>query len=103
MKLIQVLVGVLFQKTKISKAKRNNQTKNKLVKRGLIKKSSKVRKHQPDAPRQTPKTTTENYSDEESDHGEDMLQMVEEDDLVFLKQAITNRSYGILNKVRHTW
>lgn len=38
---------------------------------------------------------------EESDHGEDMLGMVEEDDLSFLKQAISNKSYSLLRQVRY--
>lgn len=39
---------------------------------------------------------------EESDHGADMLEMVEEEDIEFLKNAMTNRSYNILNKLRYT-
>lgn len=38
----------------------------------------------------------------ESDNGEDMLQMVDEDDIDFLKQAISNRSYKIFNKVKYS-
>ncbi|XP_066263007.1 nucleolar complex protein 3 [Euwallacea similis] len=90
-------------KAKVSKAKRNNQKKNKLIKQGVIKKGlKKIRKPQvhnkvaKKAPQQC------DASEEESDHGEDMLQMVEEEDLDFLKQAITNRSYGILNKVKYS-
>lgn len=37
---------------------------------------------------------------EESDHGEDMLQMVDEEDITFLKQAISNKSYSLLNRVK---
>lgn len=37
---------------------------------------------------------------EDSDIGEDMLDMVEEEDLEFLKDAITNNSYSFLNKIK---
>lgn len=46
--------------------------------------------------------TNEEVSEEESDHGEDMLGMVDEDDLDFLKQAISDRSYSILNRVKYS-
>lgn len=36
----------------------------------------------------------------ESDNGEDMLDMVDEEDISFLKNAISNRSYDIFNKIR---
>ncbi|XP_068894937.1 nucleolar complex protein 3 isoform X2 [Tenebrio molitor] len=38
----------------------------------------------------------------DSDYGEDMLEMIEEDDLEFIKNAITSKSYNIFNKVRYT-
>lgn len=38
--------------------------------------------------------------EEENDQGEDLLDMVEQSDLNFLKKAIANRSYNILNKIR---
>lgn len=73
------------------------------MKQGVIKKGSKKLK----IPRELPakvlkKPSNDDVSEEESDHGEDMLQMVEKDDLEFLKHAITNRSYGILNKVKYS-
>ncbi|XP_017782223.1 PREDICTED: nucleolar complex protein 3 homolog [Nicrophorus vespilloides] len=37
---------------------------------------------------------------EESDYGEDMLDMVEEEDLAFLKTAIANKSYSLLKNVK---
>ncbi|XP_050299793.1 nucleolar complex protein 3 homolog [Anthonomus grandis grandis] len=91
-------------KSKISKAKRNNQKKTKLIKQGVIKKNSNKSKKQGrvNPPKIVKNVPKEQYSDEESDHGEDMLQMVEEEDLDFLKNAITNRSYGILNRVKYT-
>ncbi|CAG9762116.1 unnamed protein product [Ceutorhynchus assimilis] len=86
-------------KSKISQAKRNNQKKNKLVKQGVIKKATKKPKNN-NIPNQI-KQTLQDYSEEESDHGEDMLQMVDEEDLDFLKQAIANRSYNLLDKVSY--
>ncbi|GLV36370.1 uncharacterized protein CBL_08862 [Carabus blaptoides fortunei] len=87
-------------KGKISKAKRNNQKRNKLVKKGVIKSGKKAKFVQ--------KATTipqikkpEPEESEESDHGEDMLGMVEEDDLSFLKQAISNKSYSLLKQIRY--
>lgn len=46
---------------------------------------------------QPPPSTTEG---EDSDIGENMLDMVEEEDIEFLKNAITNNSYSFLNKVK---
>ena len=43
----------------------------------------------------------EDESDPESDHAEDLLGMVETDDLEFLKSAINQRSYSLLDKVRY--
>jgi nucleolar complex protein 3 len=46
---------------------------------------------------------SESESEEnDSDYGEDMLEMIEEDDLEFIKNAITSKSYNIFNKVRYT-
>lgn len=56
-------------------------------------------------PRRTvPKINTAKQPEpEESEDGiEDMLEMVEDDDIEFLKSAITNRSYDFLNKVRYS-
>jgi len=36
---------------------------------------------------------------EESDHGEDLLDMFEEDDLNFLKTAISNKSYDLMKQI----
>lgn len=47
-------------------------------------------------------SSTREDNSEESDNGEDMLQMVDEDDIDFLKQAISNRCYKIFNKVRYS-
>ncbi|XP_015521317.1 nucleolar complex protein 3 homolog isoform X1 [Neodiprion lecontei] len=86
-------------KSKISKIKRNNQTRTKLSKQGKLK-SRRNRKTQKQL--QQPPTTlvSENVeTEDESDHGEDMLGMVEKDDLEFLKKAVSNQSYNLLNQI----
>jgi len=40
--------------------------------------------------------------EEQSDHGEELLQMVEKDDLEFLQNAVTSHSYSLLNHIRFT-
>ncbi|EFA07654.2 nucleolar complex protein 3 [Tribolium castaneum] len=45
---------------------------------------------------------SESEEENDSDYGEDMLEMVEEDDLDFLKNAITSKSYNIFNKVKYS-
>jgi nucleolar complex protein 3 len=40
--------------------------------------------------------------EEQSDHGEELLQMVEKDDLEFLQNAISSHSYSLLNHIRFT-
>ena len=39
-------------------------------------------------------------TEDDSDIGEDMLQMVDEDDIEFLKEAVNNRSYNFLKRAR---
>ncbi|CAG9821319.1 unnamed protein product [Phaedon cochleariae] len=86
---------------KVSKVKRNNQKKTKLIKQGVIKKKpNKKIDNIPNVPSNQPKQKVE--SSEESDDGEDMLGMVDKDDLDFLRKAVTNRSYNIFNKVRRS-
>ncbi|CAG9853869.1 unnamed protein product [Phyllotreta striolata] len=84
-------------KAKLAKSKRNNQKKNKLIKQGVIKKA-KPRKDVKAAP--VPQKPNLPVVEDESDEGEDLLDMVDDDDMDFLKTAITNRSYNIYNKVK---
>lgn len=44
----------------------------------------------------------EAVQEEESDHGEDLMDMVEEDDLKFLEKAISSKSYNLLKQIRLT-
>ncbi|XP_053977082.1 nucleolar complex protein 3 homolog isoform X1 [Hylaeus volcanicus] len=85
------------RKLKISSIKRNNQKRTKLMKQGKL----KTRRHKP-AKKQIQKTVQhpESVEEEESDHGEDLMNMVEKDDLDFLKEAISNKSYNLLKKIR---
>ncbi|XP_012260136.2 nucleolar complex protein 3 homolog [Athalia rosae] len=88
-------------KPKISKTKRNNQTRTKLSRQGKLK-SRRNRKPQKQVqkPPELVHQVGDEEEEEESDHGEDMLQMVEKDDLEFLKKAITNKSYNMLRQIR---
>ena len=45
---------------------------------------------------------SESEEENDSDYGVYMLEMVEEDDLDFIKNAITSKSYNIFNKVKYT-
>lgn len=89
-----------LQKAKISKSKRNNQKKNKLIKQGVIKKVNKPLKKVPNGISAVKKPKP--VEEDESDQGEDLLDMVEDEDMSFLKSAITSRSYNIYNKVRYS-
>ncbi|KAK2584399.1 hypothetical protein KPH14_006781 [Odynerus spinipes] len=85
------------KKMKISKIKRNNQTKTKLSKQGKL----KTRRHkQPKKQIQKTKPQVEKVEEEESDNGEDLMNMVEKDDLSFLENAVSNKSYNLLKKIR---
>lgn len=89
-----------LKKLKISKIKRNYQIKTKLSKQGKL----KTRRHKPPK-KQFQKPTPpcpKVVEEEESDHGEDLMNMVEEDDLKFLEKAISNRSYNLLKQIRLT-
>ncbi|XP_076631278.1 nucleolar complex protein 3 isoform X1 [Colletes latitarsis] len=88
----------MAKKLKISLIKRNNQKRTKLMKQGKL----KTRRHKP-AKKQVQKTVplhTEAIEEEESDHGEDLMNMVEKDDLDFLREAISNKSYNLLQQIR---
>ncbi|KAL6446957.1 hypothetical protein ACFW04_001383 [Cataglyphis niger] len=89
-----------LKKSKISKIKRNNQIKTKLSKQGKL----KTRRHKPSKkqPQKSAPPCSEAVEEEESDHGEDLMNMVEEDDLKFLEKAISNKSYNLLKQIRLT-
>ncbi|KAK0159396.1 hypothetical protein PV328_010275 [Microctonus aethiopoides] len=86
------------RKTKISAVKRNNQKRTKLSKQGKL----KLQKHR-GPKKQIVKQNVhrpEEVVEEESDQGEDLMEMVEADDLKFLQSAISNKSYRLLEKIR---
>lgn len=90
-----------FQKTKLRKKITSKPNKQKLkpnlgkTKSKFGQSSSKKKIKQSFKPVQNVQNV-----EEESDQGEDLLDMVEESDLNFLKKAIANRSYSILKKIR---
>ncbi|XP_063231690.1 nucleolar complex protein 3 homolog [Bacillus rossius redtenbacheri] len=91
-------MAVKKKKAKISKIKRGNQKRNKLNKQGKLKmkRNKKLVKKAVAEPSVDPNKDAE----EESDHGEGMLEMMDTDDLTFLKKAVTEKSYSILNRIR---
>ncbi|XP_018046208.1 PREDICTED: nucleolar complex protein 3 homolog [Atta colombica] len=86
-----------LKKPKISKIKRNNQIKTKLSKQGKLKTRHKPPKKQP---QKSARPCPNKPEEEESDHGSDLMDMIEEDDLNFLKNAISNKSYSLLKQIR---
>jgi len=83
---------------KISKVKRNNQIKTKMMKQGKMKgkgdkrKSTICRKPVKNPPR--PEPVDEEVSDD------DMRDMVETEDVEFLHDAAASRSYNLLKRIR---
>ncbi|XP_071448036.1 nucleolar complex protein 3 [Hetaerina americana] len=87
---------------RISKVKRNNQVRNKLVNQGKIKAGINRRKR---ISKPITRHSVETHHEDEaegSDDGAGLLEMIEKDDLEFLKSAVVNRSYSLLNKIRVT-
>lgn len=86
------------RKVKISAIKRNNQKRTKLTRQGKV----KTQRHKP-AKTHVQKAVTSHpesmEEEDESDHGQDLMDMVEEDDLNFLREAISNKSYHLLKRV----
>nr|CAD7572076.1 unnamed protein product [Timema californicum] len=92
------------KKLRVSKVKRGNQKRTKLSKQGKLKTrrhKAKPSMHTAAKPVKQPEKDGEVEKEEESDHGEDMLKMVDKEDLGFLKNAITNRSYSIFNRLHY--
>nr|CAD7453641.1 unnamed protein product [Timema tahoe] len=93
------------KKLRVSKVKRGNQKRTKLSKQGKLKtqrhKKAKPSKRSVAKPVKQPEKDGEGEEEEESDNGEDMLKMVDQEDLGFLKNAITNRSYSIFNRLHY--
>lgn len=107
----------LVKPKKVSKVKVANQKKNKKVRPGkqaarLAKKKDKgsflsndtkskkdpVKKKKQQTQPQAP--VPEEVEEDDYDQGEDMLGMVEDDDLEYIKKSITERSYHLLKQIR---
>lgn len=72
--------------------------KTKLSKQGKLKtRRHKLSKKQPQKSVPHSKIVEE---EEESDHGKDLMDMVDKDDLEFLNNAISNKSYNLLKQIR---
>lgn len=72
--------------------------KAKLSKQGKL----KTRRHKPSKkqPQKPAPQRPETVEEEESDNADDLMDMIEEDDLNFLKEAISNKSYSLLRRIR---
>ncbi|XP_014278519.2 nucleolar complex protein 3 isoform X2 [Halyomorpha halys] len=80
-------------KMKTSKVKKSNIKRTKLKKQGKLK---YTRNRKTIVKPQQPVIHEEEEEEVESDHGEDFLNMVEADDLVFLKKAVVEGNYSML-------
>ncbi|XP_060825408.1 nucleolar complex protein 3 homolog isoform X1 [Bombus pascuorum] len=87
----------MAKKLKISAVKRSNQKRTKLTRQGKL----KTKRHKPMKKHIQNKIIphAEIVEEEESDQGEDLMNMVEEDDLNFLGEAISNKSYNLLKQI----
>ena len=87
----------MVKKLKISAVKRSNQKRTKLTRQGKL----KTKRHKPMKKHNQKKVIphAETVEEEESDQGEDLMDMVEEDDLNFLGEAISNKSYNLLKQI----
>jgi nucleolar complex protein 3 len=89
----------------MSAVKRNNLKHTKLSKQGKLKhrhhkkKSVLLQKRNTDV---QSKSNPLQKEEEQSDNGEELLQMVEKDDLEFLQSAVDSHSYSLLNHIRFT-
>ncbi|XP_012153365.1 nucleolar complex protein 3 isoform X2 [Megachile rotundata] len=83
------------KKLKISTIKRSNQKRNKLTKQGKFKARRHKQKKQVQKVIPPPAESVE----EESDHDDNILDMIEEDDIEFLKDAVSNKSYNLLKQI----
>lgn len=88
-------MAVKQKKSKTNKIKRSNIKHSKLTKQGKLK-HKRNKKTLPKLQLPVQHVIT---ADEEEHDNDSVLQMVEPDDLAFLKKAVANRSYSIYNNV----
>ncbi|PSN42019.1 Nucleolar complex protein 3, partial [Blattella germanica] len=86
--------------------KKISSVKQKTLKHAKLSKQGKLRGKRNKKKSLLPKKNRTNSSHEpvpvdESDHGEDMLQMIDKDDLTFLQNAVANDNYSLLSNVHH--
>jgi nucleolar complex protein 3 len=88
----------------MSSVKRHNLKRTKLSKQGKLKCRRHKKKSEVSHKRNTGVQPKSNpvQEEEESDHGEELLQMVEKDDIEFLQNAVATHSYSLLNHIRFT-
>ncbi|XP_034251483.1 nucleolar complex protein 3 homolog [Thrips palmi] len=98
---------------KVSKVKLANQKANKKVRPGkilsrqakkearksLLASGAKAKKVPSKKGQQTP-TVEEHNEEDEFEQGADLLSMVEDDDLEFIKKSVTDRSYQLFKQIR---
>lgn len=87
------------KKSKTSQIKKSNINKTKLYRQGKIKKKKrKITLSQPNCSR---KPNDEESSKDVTFDSENLLQMIDKQDLDFLKKAVSNPSYSLYNKKRY--
>ncbi|XP_069671581.1 nucleolar complex protein 3 [Periplaneta americana] len=95
-------------KVRISKVKQKNLKHTKLSKQGKLKnkrhkkKLAVLHKRNKGNNVQAKLNSAKEEEEEQSDHGEELLQMVEKEDLDFLKNAVASHSYSLLNHIRYS-
>lgn len=82
------------KKSKISAIKRSNQLHTKLSKQGKLKKRRNKKKDATPKKRTLP--VTRNEEPEHSDSDLDVTNMIEDEDISFLKKAVSNNAYSFL-------
>lgn len=85
------------KKSKTNKIKRSNVKHSKLTKQGKL----KHKRNNKALPKLQLPVQSVNTVDEEEQDSDNVLQMVDPDDLEFLKKAVADRSYSIYNNVLH--
>ncbi|KAJ9578237.1 hypothetical protein L9F63_005536 [Diploptera punctata] len=87
-------------KSKISSVKQKTLKHNKLRKQGKLRsRRHKAKELQPKKKSTKPVVKPVTTEKEESDHGEDMLDMIDKDDLKFLHEAVASNSYSLLGHI----
>lgn len=97
---IFVLQKIKIKKKIKTKTHKQNVKYSAKMKKNFDKPSNKKKVKKPISLQKRP--LIEEQIDAESDQGEDLLEMVEQSDLEFLKKALVNRSYDIFKKIKYS-